>query len=83
MTRLMALSPTITPFPTFVPRVTPTLAWPTPGPSAYFLSRYMATALDPTLALSPGGVLRGRVLGVHWLMYLTAAAFGAYFAWAP
>ena len=42
-------TPTITPFPTFLPRITPTLAWPTPGPSAYFLSRYMATALDPTL----------------------------------
>jgi hypothetical protein len=45
-----------------VPRVTPTLAWPTPGPSAFFLSRYMATALDPTLSLGAAGVLRGRVL---------------------
>jgi hypothetical protein len=55
-------TPTITPFPTFVPRVTPTLAWPTPGPSAFFLSRYMATSLEPALSLSSGGVLRGRVL---------------------
>ncbi|HEY3109383.1 MAG TPA: carboxypeptidase-like regulatory domain-containing protein [Chloroflexota bacterium] len=61
-THTVTSTPTITPFPTFIPRVTPTLAWPTPGPSAFFLSRYMATALDPMLSLSAGGVLRGRVL---------------------
>jgi hypothetical protein len=55
-------TPTITPFPTFVPRITPTLAWPTPGPSAFFLSRYLATSLEPSLTLNAGGMLRGRVL---------------------
>jgi AGZA family xanthine/uracil permease-like MFS transporter len=28
-------------------------------------------------------VLTGRILGVHPLMYLTSAAFAAYFVWAP
>src|SRR5207302_1329182 len=37
-------------------------ARPTPGPSAFFLSRYLATALDPTVPLASGGLLRGRVL---------------------
>jgi hypothetical protein len=55
-------TPTQTPYPTFIPRVTPTLAWPTPGPSAFFMSRYLATAIDPTVPLSSGGLLRGRVL---------------------
>lgn len=55
----------MTPYPTFIPQVTPTLAWPTPAPGAYFRSRYMASVPDPSIALQSGaGVLRGRV--VDW-----------------
>lgn len=63
-THTVTNTPTVTPFPTFVPRVTPTLAWPTPGPSAFFVSRYLATAMDPLIPIGGSGVLRGRV--VDW-----------------
>jgi hypothetical protein len=53
---------TVTPYPTFVPRATPTLAWPTPAPSAHFASRYVAMVADPTPAVPGAGALRGRVL---------------------
>jgi hypothetical protein len=53
---------TVTPFPTYVPRATPTLAWPTPAPSAHFASRYVAMVADPIPAAPGAGALRGRVL---------------------
>lgn len=53
---------TVTPFPTFVPRATPTLAWPTPAPSAHFASRYVAMVADPSPVVPGAGALRGRVL---------------------
>ena len=53
---------TVTPFPTYQPRATPTLAWPTPAPSAHFASRYVAMVADPTPAAPGAGALRGRVL---------------------
>lgn len=63
-THTVTNTPTVTPFPAFLPRVTPTLAWPTPGPSAFFVSRYLATSMDPLIPLGGSGVLRGRV--VDW-----------------
>ena len=58
-------TPSPSPYPTFVPQVTPTLAWPTPAPGAYFRSRYLGSVPDPSIQLATGaGVLRGRV--VDW-----------------
>jgi len=58
-------TPTPTPFPTFVPQITPTLAWPTPAPGAFFRSRFLAVAPDPSIpAASGAGAIRGRV--VDW-----------------
>jgi hypothetical protein len=53
---------TVTPFPTYQPRATPTLAWPTPAPSAHFASRYVAMVADPSPVVPGAGALRGRVL---------------------
>ncbi|TAK21026.1 MAG: carboxypeptidase regulatory-like domain-containing protein [Chloroflexota bacterium] len=53
---------TATPYPTYEPRVTPTLSWPTPGPSAFFTSRYVASTIDPTPIPRGAGALRGRVI---------------------
>ena len=53
---------TVTPFPTYQPRATPTLAWPTPAPSAHFASRYVAMVADPSPVAPGAGALRGRVL---------------------
>jgi hypothetical protein len=53
---------TSTPFPTYLPAATPTLAWPTPAPSAHFISRYVAMVTDPTPTTLGSGGLRGRVL---------------------
>jgi|DewCreStandDraft_2_1066082.scaffolds.fasta_scaffold12732_3 hypothetical protein len=60
-----SLTPTSTPTPTWTPRPlvlppTPTLAWPTPAPTGYFVSRYLAAA--PLSGPADAGVIRGRVM---------------------
>jgi hypothetical protein len=62
MTPTQTPTRTVTPFPTYIPRATPTLAWPTPAPSAHFASRYVAMVGDPTAAALGTGAVRGRVL---------------------
>jgi len=55
---------TPTPYPTFLPGATPTLAWPSPGPSAFFVSRYIASVPLVAPPKSGSGGIRGRV--VDW-----------------